>query len=111
MQTGVILEGRIIGRDRLVKATNQKVTFYSLHTTKGWLQLNVDKGIDMKKIEVPGLVRVNVTSVNIKTNTLEDGREFKNKIAYVTSVENIESSPEFQEYEQRRLEEKIDEVL
>ena len=111
MAKGVFLEGRIISRERLVRDTNQMVTFYSMNTVKGWLQLTIDKGIDMKKIEVPGLVKVRVTSVKIKTNVLDDGREFKNKVAYVTEIENVETSPEFEDYEQARLEEKLEQVL
>ena len=109
-QTGVHLEGRIIGRERLVKATNQKVTFYSLNTVKGWIQLTIDRSIDMNKIEVPGLVKVLVTSVRNKHVVTDDGREFNNKIAYVAEVVNIDASPEFQDYEQARLEEKLNEL-
>jgi len=102
------IEGRLIARERLVAATNQNVTFYSIHTTKGWAQVTFDRKIDMKKIEVPGLVKVTVASARIVTNTGEDGTVYKNKRFFATTVENIESSPEFEDYEQKLLEEKID---
>lgn len=103
----VQVEGRLIARERLLKDTNQTVTFYSIHTTKGWAQVVFDRKIDMKKIEVPGLVRINVVSARVVTHTGEDGTVYKNKKFFANHVENIESSPEFEDYEQKLLEEKI----
>lgn len=103
----VVVEGRLIARDRLVKDTNQNVTFYSIHTVNGWAQVTFDRKIEMKKIGVPGLVKITVASARIVTNTGEDGTVYKNKRFFATTVENIESSPEFEDYEQKLLEEKI----
>lgn len=103
----VTLRGRLISRERLVKETNQKVTFYSINTVKGWLQVTPDKFIDMKKIEVPGLVEIEVTSIKIQETKADDGRVFTNKKAYATRVVNIENDDEFESYEQAQLEAKL----
>ena len=103
----MLVKGRLIARERLVKATNQNVTFYSIHTMKGWAQVNFDKKLDMKKIEVPGLVEIEVYSAKIKTTTTAEGQTYTNKIFYANTVENIPSYPEFEEMEQTLLEEKI----
>lgn len=102
----VPVEGRLIARERLLRDTNQTVTFYYIHTIKGWAQVIFDRKVDMRKIEVPGLVRINVVSARISTQEV-DGTVYKNKKFYANHVENIESSPEFEAYEQKLLEEKI----
>lgn len=101
------LQGRLISRERVVQATNQKVTFYSIGTVKGWFQVTLDKSIDIKKIEVPGLVEIDVTSARVKTNVTEDGRTFENKSVYVVAVRQIESAPEYEAFEAARLDEKL----
>jgi len=102
------VQGRLIGRDRLVTETNKTVTFYSIHTLKGWAQVNFDeKKVDMKKVEVPGLVEIEVVSARISTNTVEDGTTYKNKRFFATSCVNIDSSPEFEAFEQELLEKKV----
>lgn len=107
----VQLTGRIIVRERLVAETNTMVKFYSIGTTKGWYQAKIDKLVDMKKIEVPGLVKATVTSAKSKTVTTEDGKTYVNKSVYITELSNVdEKDPVIQEYlehEQRRLEEKL----
>jgi len=103
----MLVQGRLIVRERLVKETNQMVKFYSIHTLKGWAQVNFDKKVEMKKIEVPGLVEIDVVSARINTNTGDDGTVYKNKRFFATSCKNIESSPEFEEFEHNLLEEKI----
>ena len=105
--TGTItVAGRLISRERLVKATNQKVTFYSLNTTKGWINIRPDKNIDMSKVEVPGLVEVVISSIKVNEVTLDDGRQITNKNAYAVSIKNIEHNDEFLQYEQKALEDK-----
>ncbi|MCK5347027.1 MAG: hypothetical protein KAR20_26640 [Candidatus Heimdallarchaeota archaeon] len=103
----VVVEGRLISRERLVKETNKKVTFYSIHSVKGWAGVSFDDKIDMEKIEVPGLVRIEVISARISTNTDKDGVIYKNKKFFANVIENIETSEEFEAYEQDLLEKKI----
>lgn len=104
----VILEGRLISRDRMLKdGSNQVVTFYSINTVKGWKQVRFDKAVNLKKIEVPGLVKIEVTSARVKTDTTEKGT-FTNTSVYAVSCDQVDSLPEFEAYEQSRLEEKLD---
>ena len=103
----ITIRGRKKGRERLVKANNQKVTGYSINTVNGWLQITPDRAIDMKKLEVPGLVEVVITSIKVQENTTEDGRVFTNKKAYATNIKNIDSDIEFEDYEQAALEAKL----
>ena len=103
----VKVEGRLISRDRLVKETNQNVTFYSLHTINGWANVNFTDDVKKKDLVTPCLVRANVVSARTKTTTTEDGITYNNKSFLVNECEVIESSPEFEAYEQALLEEKV----
>jgi len=104
-------QGRLISRERLMPDNKTKVTFYSIHTLKGWAQVTFDKEIDMKKIETPSLVEIDVVSARISSNTATDGTVYQNKRFYANSVEVIESSEEFEAFEQELLEEKINKQL
>ncbi len=103
----MLVEGRLISRKNLVKETNKEVTFFSIHTLNGWAAVRFTEDVDTKKIETPGLVRINVYSAKHKTTTAEDGTSYTNKILYANQVENVDSLPEFEEFEQNLLEEKV----
>lgn len=104
---GVIIEGRLISRDRLVKETNQNVTFYSVHTKNGWANVNFTDDVNKKNIKTPCLVKANVVSAREKTTTTEDGITYKNKSFLVDSCEMVDSLPEFEKFEQELLEQKV----
>jgi hypothetical protein len=101
------VQGRLISRERLVADTNQMVTFYSIHTVKGWSNVNFTEDVNKKTLITPCLVEANVVSARVRTTTTEDGITYNNKSFLVNECKIIESSPEFEAYEQRLLEEKV----
>lgn len=103
----MLVEGRLIARKNLVKESNKEVTFYSIHTLNGWAAVRFTEDVDTKKILTPGLVRINVYSAKHKTTTTEDGTSYTNKILYANTCENVDSLPEFEQFEQDLLEEKV----
>lgn len=104
----VTMQGRLFSRERLLTdGSNRKVTFYTISTEKGYYQVTPDKKIDMRKIAVPGLVEITVTSARERTNTAADGKVYKNTTVYAVDIKNIDSAPDFEEYEQRKLEDKL----
>lgn len=103
----MLVEGRLIARKNLVKESNKEVTFYSIHTLNGWAAVRFTEDVDTKKIETPGLVKINVYSAKHKTTTTEDGTSYTNKILYANTCENVDSLPEFEQFEQNLLEEKV----
>lgn len=104
---GVAIEGRLISRERLVKKTNQNVTFYSIHTVNGWANVNFTEDVNKKKLDTPCLVKANVVSARTKTTTTDEGMTYKNKSFLVDSCEMVDALPEFEKYEQELLEQKV----
>jgi|GEM_PF-5532407 len=103
----VKVQGRLIARERLVTETNQKVTFYSIHTVKGWANVNFTEDVNKKVLVTPCLVEATVVSARERTNTGEDGIMYTNKSFLVNECHVIETSPAFEAFEQKLLEEKV----
>ena len=106
-----IIQGRIIVRERLVKATNQKVNFYSVkyldkNKAVRWAQVKFDEAVKIKDLEVPGLVELVTTSAKVKTTVVDDN-QYTNTTIYVTEAKNIDSCPELEDVEATLTESRI----
>lgn len=106
---GVAVEGRLISRDRLVKATNETVTFFSIHTTNGWANANFTEDVKKKELakQTPCLVKAVVVSARTKTTTTDEGITYNNKSFLINECQVVEALPEFEKYEQDLLEAKV----
>lgn len=105
------IKGRIIVRERLVKATNQKVNFYAVKYLDKkqnikWANVRFDESVKIKDLEVPGLVELQSTSAKVKTTTVDDNT-YENVTIYVTAAKNIAAYPELEDIEAQQTEERI----